>query len=79
MAVQKPPEAKVNLIESPPDKVVLVGDVGVGKTTLFTRFKTDEFVRSVPHNPKDGEFHKEWTVNSSPVSVSLPKSRIASA
>lgn len=75
-APHKPPEpqARVNLIESPPDKVVLVGDVGVGKTSLFMRFKTDEFVRSVTHNPKEGEFHKEWDVNGSPVSVSVVSS-----
>lgn len=71
MAAHKSSEAKVNLIESPPDKVVLVGDVGVGKTTLFMRFKTDEFIRSIAHNPKDGEYHKEWNVNGSPVSVSV--------
>ena len=71
MAAPQDSQARVNLIESPPDKVVLVGDVGVGKTSLFMRFKTDEFVRSVTHNPKEGEFHKEWNVNGSQVSMTM--------
>ena len=59
-----------NLMESPPDKVVLVGDVGVGKTSLFLRFKTGEFSESTSHNPREGEYHKKWQVNGSEVSVS---------
>ena len=61
----------VNLMESPPDKVVLVGDVGVGKTSLFLRFKTGEFSESTSHNPREGEFHKIWQVDGSEVSVSV--------
>ena len=61
----------VNLMESPPDKVVLVGDVGVGKTSLFLRFKTGEFSESTSHNPREGEFHKKWQVDGSEVSVSV--------
>lgn len=60
----------VNLMESPPDKVVLVGDVGVGKTSLFLRFKTGEFSESTTHNPREGEYHKEWQLGGSDVSVS---------
>ena len=63
-------EADVNLMESPPDKVVLVGDVGVGKTTLFMRFKSGEFVEITTHNPREGEYHKKWTIDSNEVSVS---------
>ena len=60
----------INLMESPPDKVVLVGDVGVGKTTLFLRFKTGEFCENHSHNPREGEYHKKWQVDGSEVSVS---------
>lgn len=63
-------ETDVNLMESPPDKVVLVGDVGVGKTTLFLRFKTGEFTENTSHNPREGEYHKKWTAGGREVSVS---------
>ena len=60
-----------SLTESVPDKVVLVGDVGVGKTSLFLRFKTGEFQQTTPsHNPRDGEYQKEWMVGGKKVSVS---------
>ena len=60
----------INLMESPPDKVVLVGDVGVGKTSLFLRFKTGEFSENTSHNPREGEYHKQWQLAGSEVSVS---------
>ena len=60
----------VNLMESPPDKAVLVGDVGVGKTSLFVRFKTGEFSDNVSHNPREGEYQKKWNINGKEVSVS---------
>lgn len=59
----------VNLMESTPDKAVLVGDVGVGKTSLFTRFKTGKFPDSPSHNPRDGEYQKKWNINGRDVSV----------
>ena len=60
-----------SLTESVPDKVVLVGDVGVGKTSIFLRFKTGKFQDTTPsHNPRDGEYQKEWQVAGSNVSVS---------
>lgn len=60
-----------SLTESVPDKVVLVGDVGVGKTSIFLRFKTGEFQETTPsHNPRDGEFQKEWSLLGSTMSVS---------
>lgn len=60
-----------SLTDSVPDKVVLVGDVGVGKTSLFLRFKTGQFQHTTPsHNPRDGEHQKEWPVGGRKVSVS---------
>lgn len=59
-----------DLLDSPPDKAVLVGDVGVGKTSLFVRFKTGEFSDNVSHNPREGEYQKKWTVGGRQVSVS---------
>ena len=61
----------VNLMESPPDKAVLVGDVGVGKTSLFVRFKTGEFSENVSHNPREGEYQKKWAVQGKQISVSV--------
>lgn len=58
--------------ESVTDKVVLVGDVGVGKTSIFLRFKTGKFQETSPsHNPRDGEWRREWQVAGSNVSVGL--------
>ena len=68
-----------SLTESVPDKVVLVGDVGVGKTSLFLRFKTGQFHQTTPsHNPRDGEHQKEWTLGTRKVSVSVPGCRTCS-
>ena len=63
-------EMDVNLMESPPDKVVLVGDVGVGKTSMFVRFKTGQFSENASHNPREGETRKTWLINGKEVSVS---------
>ena len=49
-------DTDVNLMESPPDKVVLVGDVVVGETSLFMRFKTGHFVERNMYNPRESEF-----------------------
>ena len=68
-----PPSVRTgsSLTDSVLDKVVLVGDVGVGKTSLFLRFKTGQFQETTPsHNPRDGEHQKEWTVGGKKVSVS---------
>ena len=50
-------------------KVVLVGDEGVGKTTLFLRFKEDKFVEVTQHTRYMAEHSKEWTVGGQPVKV----------
>ncbi len=60
----------VNLMESSPDKAVLVGDVGVGKTSLFVRFKTGDFSDNITHNPREGEYKKRWQLAGKDVSVS---------
>ena len=63
------PSSDASLTDSIPDKVVLVGDVGVGKTSLFLRFKTGKFEVSTSHNPREGETRKEWQVDGATVSV----------
>ena len=67
----EPPLEGGNLTDSIRDKVVLVGDVGVGKTSLFLRFKTGEFKETTSHNPREGEFRKEWRVGGTDVSVGI--------
>ena len=60
--------------EVPLDKVVLVGNPGVGKSTIFQRFKTGRFVREqeLTHHDKEGqEYQKVWDVGDEEVSVSL--------
>ena len=57
----------------PLDKVVLVGNPGVGKSTIFQRFKTGLFVREeeLTHHDKAGQEHqKVWEVGDEEVSVS---------
>ena len=52
------------------DKVVLVGDFGVGKTTIFTRFKTGR-AEGAPRDTKvESECGKVLTVDGEDIMVS---------
>jgi small GTP-binding protein len=58
----------------PQDKVVLVGNPGVGKSTIFQRFKTGKFVpvEELTHHDKEGqECYKEWIVSGTKRSMTL--------
>ena len=52
------------------DKVVLVGDVGVGKTSIFNRFTTGEFKEANGSQNRMAEYQKKWQLNGAEVSVS---------
>lgn len=53
-------------------KVVLVGDLDVGKTTLFNRFKVGDFVESGDERQtrQEAEYHKTWEYEGERLSVS---------
>lgn len=51
------------------NKVVLMGDEGVGKTSMFLRFKTGRFVETTTSTRYQAEHYKEWTVRGTPVKV----------
>ena len=51
------------------EKIVLVGDFGVGKTTIFTRFKTGKAKDVTLNTRKECEFKKELTVDGEDISV----------
>lgn len=52
-------------------KVVLLGDMDVGKTSLFNRFKTGKFVEGLSegHARRDAEHHKTWEYEGEQLSV----------
>lgn len=52
-------------------KVVLVGDFGVGKTTIFTRFKTGKAKDVTLNTRKECECEKVLTVDKEEFSVSF--------
>lgn len=59
----------ITFVDFPQDKVTLAGNCGVGKTTLFLRFKTGRFVDDVDSINVEGEFRKFWPVEGEEVSV----------
>ena len=63
--------AAITFVDFPQDKVTLAGNCGVGKTTLFLRFKTGQFVDDVESVHTEGEFRKYWPLEGEQVSVSL--------
>ena len=56
------------------DKVVLVGDFGVGKTTIFTRFKTGAAKDVTLNTRKECECQKDLMVDGKKVSVCVAAS-----
>ena len=53
-------------------KVVILGDVGVGKRSLFLRFRDNEFVHDLDRMPRHNEeCYKEWTVGQQLVKVGI--------
>ena len=56
----------------PRDKVVLVGNPGVGKSTIFQRFRTGMFVPEDQLSHRDkAEHYKEWTVSGAKIGTCL--------
>lgn len=51
------------------NKIVLIGDEGVGKTTIFQRFKYDRFVEEISHTRYEAEHCREWDVDGRTVQV----------
>lgn len=61
----------ITFVDIPHDKVSLAGNSGIGKTTLFLRFKTGQFIEDVECIRADGEFQKFYPIDDEEVSVSL--------
>ena len=52
------------------NKIALIGDFGVGKTSIFNRFKTGAFSESVEHQTrKEADCKKTITVDGKEVTV----------
>ena len=52
------------------NKIALIGDFGVGKTSIFNRFKTGTFSESVEQQTrKEADFKKSITVDGKEVTV----------
>ena len=53
------------------NKVVLIGDEGVGKTAMFQRFKYNDFVEQTSHTRYEAEHRREWDLDGKTVEVCL--------
>ncbi len=54
----------------PHDKVILAGNCGVGKTTLFLRFKKGSFQEDITPGTVASEHQKQWQRDGIDISVS---------
>nr|ABD65447.1 Rab-like1 [Suberites domuncula] len=63
--------AAITFVDFPQDKVTLAGNSGVGKTTLFLRFKLGQFIENPDSIGCEGEFRKNWPVDGEEVSMTL--------
>ncbi len=59
----------------PHDKVILVGNSGVGKTTLFMWFKERRFVEDIRPGSVVVEQQRQWQKDDVEISVSINKSK----
>lgn len=61
-------------VRVPEQKVILCGEYGVGKSSLFRRFATDTFVTATDRKSTLGLDHidKEYTVDGRPIKVFNP-------
>ena len=53
------------------NKVVLLGDLDVGKTSLFMRFKENKFMEVSSQTRKEADAKKEWNVGGEEYCVSM--------
>ncbi len=63
--------AAITFVDFPSDKVILAGNCGVGKTTLFLWFREGRFVEDVRSVRMDGECQKKWEIEEEEFSVSM--------
>ena len=57
-------EEEATQVPVAPNKMVLIGDEGVGKTTILSRFMTGQFTDSGNHTKSTAEHRKELSTES---------------